>query len=115
MDKIFIRDLALRCIVGTLPHERTVTQEVILNITLETDLRAAGKSDDLYDTVNYLAVQENVLEMVEKSEYLLIESIAERAAEICLAENGVVRATVSVDKPAALRFCRSVAVEISRP
>ena len=115
MDKITIRDLALRCIIGVYPEERTTRQDVVVNVIMETDLRKAGQSDDLNDTVDYKAVKLAILDLVEKSEYQLIESLAERIAEICLAAKGVERTTVSIDKPDALRFTRSVAVEITRP
>ncbi len=115
MDKIYIRDLALRCIIGLYPEERTKLQDVIINITMETDLRKAGQSDDLNDTVDYKSVKLAVLDLVEKSKFQLIESLAERIAEICLLADGVQLATVTIDKPGALRFCKSVAVEITRP
>ena len=115
MDKIFIRDLALRCIIGLYPEERTNKQDVLINVILEADLRAVGKSDDLNDTVDYKAVKLAILDLVEKSEFLLIESLAERIAEICIGADKVQSATVTIDKPGALRFCKSVAVEITRP
>jgi FolB domain-containing protein len=115
MDKIYIRNLALRCIIGVYPEERTQKQEVIINVTLSTDLRRAGQTDDLNDTVNYKALKLAILDLVEASSYELIESLAERTAELCLTHTGVQSATVSVDKPGALRFCTSVAVEVTRP
>ncbi len=114
MDKIHIRDLALRCIIGIYPEERTNKQDVVINVTMETDLRKAGQSDDLNDTVDYKAVKLEILSLVENSEFKLIESLAERIAEICLNADGVESATVTIDKPGALRFCKSVAVEITR-
>lgn len=115
MDKIYIKDFALRCIIGIFPEERTNKQDVIINVTMETDLRKAGQSDDLNDTVDYKAVKLAILDLVEQSEFKLIESLAERIAGICLKAAGVQRVNVTIDKPGALRFCRSVAVEISRP
>ena len=115
MDRFHIRDLALRCIIGIYPEERTNKQDVIINVTMETDLRKAGQSDDLNDTVDYKSVKLAILDLVEKSEFQLIESLAERIAEICLNADGVQRATITIDKPGALRFARSVAVDITRP
>ena len=115
MDKIHIRNLALRCIIGIYPEERTKLQDVVINVTMETDLRKAGQSDDLNDTVDYKTVKLEILDLVEKSEFKLIESLAERISEICLKANGVQSVTVTIDKPGALRFCKSVAVEITRP
>jgi dihydroneopterin aldolase/D-erythro-7,8-dihydroneopterin triphosphate epimerase len=114
MDRIHIRDLALRCIIGLYPEEREKQQDILINVTLETDLRAAGKSDDLNDTVDYKSIKLNILDFVENSSFNLIESLAEGIAEICLRDSKVQSATVTIDKPGALRFCKSVAVEVTR-
>lgn len=114
MDRIHIRDLSLRCIIGLYPEERTNKQDVIINVTMETDLRAAGKSDDLNDTVDYKTIKLEIMDFVENSSFKLIESLAEGAAAICLTDPRVQSATVTIDKPGALRFCRSVAVEVTR-
>ena len=114
MDKIYIRDLALRCIIGLYPDERKTKQDVLINIAMETDLRAAGKSDALKDTVDYKAIKLAILDFVEKSSFHLIESLAEGIAAICLKDKRVQSATITIDKPGALRFARSVAVEITR-
>jgi len=114
LDRIHIRDLRTRCIVGINPDERRSKQDVVIDLTLHADLRRAGQSDDLNDTVDYKQVKKDVLAMVEASSYLLLERLAERIAEVCLAHDGVERVRVAVDKPGALRFARSVAVEIFR-
>jgi D-erythro-7,8-dihydroneopterin triphosphate epimerase len=114
MDRIHIRDLSLRCIIGLYPDERKNKQDVIINIVLETNLRTAGKSDSLTDTVDYKAIKLAILDFVENSSFQLIESLAEGIAGICLKDARVQKTTVTIDKPGALRFCRSVAVEITR-
>jgi dihydroneopterin aldolase/D-erythro-7,8-dihydroneopterin triphosphate epimerase len=114
MDRIYIRDLSLRCIIGLYPEERTNKQDVIINITMETDLRAAGASDALEDTVDYKSIKLAILDFVENSSFKLIESLAEGIAALCLSDARVECATVTIDKPGALRFCRSVAVEVTR-
>lgn len=114
LDRIYIRDLHGRCIVGIYPDEREAKQDVILNLALEVDLRTAGKTDRIEDTVNYKDLKKDVLQMVEASSFFLIEKMAEEAAAICLGYAGVEAVTVTVDKPGALRFARSVAVEIHR-
>lgn len=114
LDRIYIRDLSVRCIIGIYPEERRTKQDVVINIVLESDLRAACRSDRIEDTVDYKGIKKRVIEMAESSSRFLIERLAEDIAELCLNEPHVVRATVSVDKPGALRFARSVAVEITR-
>ena len=87
---------------------------MIINITLWADYRAACRSDDIADTVDYKAIKKQVIRMVEDSSFQLIERLAEEIAGICLANPRVEKVAVSVDKPGALRFARSVAVEIVR-
>jgi dihydroneopterin aldolase/D-erythro-7,8-dihydroneopterin triphosphate epimerase len=114
LDRIYIRDLAARCIVGINPDERVNKQDVVINLTLHADLRKAGRTDDIADTVDYKAVKQKVLALVEGSSFMLVERLAEAIAETCLAQAGVRRAEVLVEKPAALRFARTVGVEIVR-
>jgi dihydroneopterin aldolase/D-erythro-7,8-dihydroneopterin triphosphate epimerase len=114
MDRIHIRDLALRCIIGIYPEEREKKQDVIINVVMEADLSSAGASDQIEDTIDYKTIKLQIVEMVEGSSFNLIESLADRTARICLAVPRVTRVTVTVDKPGALRFARSVAVEVTR-
>ena len=114
MDKIYIRDLMLRCIIGIFPHERKSKQDVVINIMLEGDLTKAGRSDKIADTINYKTIKNNVIRLVEKSDFGLIEKMADQVARICLKDKLVQRVTVTIDKPGALCFTRSVAVEITR-
>ena len=114
MDKIFIRDLTLRCIIGVYPEERREKQDVIINIVLECNHSAAAKSDQIADAVDYKGIKKDIIKLVEASEFNLIETLSDRIAQVCLHSKKVQRATVTVDKPTALRFARSVAVEISR-
>lgn len=114
LDRIYIRDLTTRCIVGINPDERVNKQEVIINIVLEADLSKACASDSIDDTVDYKRVKQSVLQLVENSQFLLIERLADAIAHTCLREPRVKMVTVILDKPGALRFARSVAVEITR-
>jgi FolB domain-containing protein len=115
LDRIHIKDLFLRCIIGINPEERIKRQDVLINITLYADLMQAGQSDDMDDTVNYKQIKNRIVEMVEQSSFFLVERLAERIAEICLDDSGVQYVNVLVEKPGALRFARSVGVEILRP
>ena len=113
-DKIYIRDLALRCIIGVYPEERREKQDVLLNIILECDHSRAAQSDDLADAVDYKAIKQRIIRLVEASQFKLIEKLANETAKACLESPAVSAVTVTVDKPGALRFARSVAVEIRR-
>lgn len=114
LDRIVIEDLRLRCILGINDWERARKQDVVINITLYTDTRAAGQSDDIEDTVNYRTIAKQVIEHVEGSNYYLVEALAEGIAKICLADARVVETEVRVEKPGALRFADSVGVTITR-
>jgi dihydroneopterin aldolase/D-erythro-7,8-dihydroneopterin triphosphate epimerase len=114
MNKIHIRDLALRCIIGVFPEERTQRQDIVLNITLTCDFGASARTDRLEDTVDYRRLTKQIITTVEGSAFQLLEALAEQVAAICLETPRVQRATVCIDKPGALRFARSVAVEITR-
>ncbi len=113
-DKIYIRDLSIRCIIGVNQDERTEKQDVIINVILFTDTRKAGQTDVLGDSVDYKMVKKAILSLVEKSEFLLIEKLADAIAKVCLDDSKVQKVNVTVDKPGVLRYTRSVAVEIVR-
>ena len=114
LDKIYVRDLVCRCIIGINPEERANKQDVTINIVLEADLSAPCRTDDIDDTVDYKQLKKSVLRTVEDSSFLLVERLAQRVAETCLECSKVDRVRVTIDKPGALRFARSVAVEITR-
>ena len=113
-DKIHIRDLAVSCIVGTRPAERRHRRRVVLNLVLCCDLSRAGATDNLRQTLDYEAVCRRVTQVMRASRCLLIERLAQHVADTCLAFPGVAGVTVTLDKPGAVRGCRSVAVEIAR-
>ena len=114
LDTIHIRDLLQRCIIGIYDEERREKQDVIINITLHADLRKAGITDHIDDTVDYKTIKKQVIGMVDGSSFLLVERLAQRIAEICLQDPRVEIAIVRVAKPGALRFARTVEVEITR-
>lgn len=114
VDKIFIRDIALRCIIGVYPEERNDKQDVLITVALHTNLSRAGATDDFRDAVDYKAVKRAIVDLVEQSEFQLIEALAQSIADACLGFDGVEQVDVTVEKPGALRFARTVAVEISR-
>lgn len=114
MDKILIKDLFLRCTIGVSAEERREKVDVVINITLLIDLHKVGRSDLMDDTVNYRDLKKRIIAMVEHSQYSLIEALAERIASLSLEAPMVLEAQVLVEKPGALRFARSVGVEIIR-
>ena len=114
MDRIFIKDLLLRGIIGINDWEREVKQDILINVSLFADLSTAGSSDAIEDSVNYRTITKKIIRHVEQSERFTVEALAQDIAAICLQEHGVLKARVQVEKPGALRFARSVGVEIER-
>jgi dihydroneopterin aldolase/D-erythro-7,8-dihydroneopterin triphosphate epimerase len=113
-DRVFIHDLRLRCIIGVNDWEREKRQEVLINIEMEADCSPAGTSDDLSEAVDYRRVAKEVIALVEGSDFLLVERMAEEVAGICLKDPKVEGVRVRVEKPGAVRFARSVGVEVER-
>lgn len=87
---------------------------MLISITLSLDLAPAGRSDRVEDGVDYRSIKKRILAIAESSQYHLAEALAERIAAACLEESRVQEVEVTVEKPSALRFARSVAVEIVR-
>jgi dihydroneopterin aldolase len=86
---------------GVFDHERADGQEFVVDVRLELDTRPAAASDDLADTVNYGVVAEQVHAAIEKDPVDLIETLAQRIADLCLADKRVTAAAVTIHKPSA--------------
>jgi FolB domain-containing protein len=113
-DRILIKDLMLRCVLGLSGEERREKQDVLINLILWTDLKPAATSDSITDTVDYSALKKQIINLVEVSQYHLAETLADRIATLCLEHPAVQQVQVTVEKPTALRFAHSVGVEIIR-
>jgi FolB domain-containing protein len=113
-DKIVIRDLLIRGIIGINDWEREEEQDILINLDVYFDARRAGSSDDMADSLNYRTLTKDILAYVEGSEHFLVEALATEIARIAVVEHGAERVTVRVEKPGALRFAASVGVEIER-
>jgi len=113
-DKVEVRDLLVRGVIGINDWEREVEQDILVNLTLYSDLRKAGASDDIDDTVNYRTVAKSVIDHIKTHQPFTVEALAADIAKICLAQANVKRVKVRVEKPGALRFAHSVGVEIER-
>ena len=114
MDKIIIRDLLARGIIGINESERTNPQDILMNITMEADTYKAGLSDDINDCINYRTISKKALALAEKAERFTVEALANDIAQMVLEFEGVKSVCVRVEKPGAVRFSRSVGVEIER-
>lgn len=113
-DKIIIRGLSLRAIIGIEEWERRDKQDVLIDLTVFTSVEEAGRVDDVKETLNYRTLTKAIIQHVEASQYQLVEALATAIARICVVDYKVSRVIVRVEKPGALRFARSVGVEIER-
>jgi FolB domain-containing protein len=113
-DMLIIKDLLVRTVLGVAEEERRDKQDALISIALITDTALPGKTDKIEDAVNYRTITKQVLALAEGSEFRLIERFAEAIAALCLEEPRVTGVRVTVEKPGALRFARSVCVTIER-
>ncbi len=113
-DRILIRDLLVRGIIGVNDWEREKEQDILINMTVFCDTRAAAASDEVADALNYRTLTKAVIGHVEGSSHFLVEALAAAIARIAIVDHGAERVIVRVEKPGALRFAASVGVEIER-
>ena len=114
MDKIIIKNLLARGIIGVHDWERNRPQNILINITMFADTYRAAETDSLEDCINYSTMSKKVLAHAETVNRLTVEALANDLARICLEERGVQKVIVRVEKPGAVRFAESVGVEIER-
>jgi D-erythro-7,8-dihydroneopterin triphosphate epimerase len=114
MAIIRITDLKLKAIIGINSWERTTKQEVIINLELSFDSSQAAKSDNIKDTIDYKALKKAIINLVETSQFFLLERLVEKVLDLIMTDRKVLQATVRIDKPKALRFAKSVSLESSR-
>ena len=99
-DRILLEGMSFFGYHGTLAEEQTLGQRFVVDVTMDCDLRGAGMSDDLTQTVDYGAVYEQVRRIVEGPPVGLTETVAERIAAAVLAEHERIAAIrVKVSKP----------------
>ena len=115
MDKIFIKDLRIRAILGVRDWERETPQEILVNAVVFTDSRPADAPDDLTMCVDYSELAIEIRILVEAARRFTVETLEEDIARLCLSRNGVNKVTVRVEKPGAVTGAASVGVEIERP
>src|ERR1700741_1226635 len=113
-DTIFLRGLAIECIIGFIDWERRVKQTVVIDLELPVDCRSASIRDEVEDTLDYKKVAKRVIAFVEASEFKLVETLAHRLALLLLGGVGVAWARPSVNKPGAIRGSRDVGMSIER-
>jgi 7,8-dihydroneopterin aldolase/epimerase/oxygenase len=114
MDIVFIRELKVDTLVGIYDWERRLRQHVILDIEMGADIARAARSDKIEDTLDYKSVTKRVIQFVRDAEFGLVETLAEKVAEIIMQEFQVPWVKITLQKPGAVSGTKSVGVIIER-
>ncbi|MGH9247712.1 MAG: dihydroneopterin aldolase [Acidimicrobiales bacterium] len=115
-DVIELRRLVASGFCGTLPEEQQRPQPLEIDLDIRADLRRAGATDDVVDTVDYGAICEIVERVVKTERFGLLERLAERLAEVVLADDRAISVTVAVRKlrPPVSQQLATAGVRITR-
>jgi len=114
MDIIYLKDLRIDTIIGIYEWERRTRQTVIFDIEVGADITRAARTDSIEDALNYKAVAKRIISFVQNSDCQLIETLAERVADILLREFKAPWLRLSLNKQGAVRGVRDVGVIIER-
>lgn len=114
MDIVYIRDLKVDTVIGIYDWEREIRQTISLDLEMSFDISRAGQTDNIEHTLDYKSVGKRLISFIEDSEFQLVESLAEKCAEIVLNEFEVQKIKLRLSKPGALRGSKDVGVIIER-
>jgi dihydroneopterin aldolase len=114
MDKVFIEGLEIPTVIGIYDWERKIRQPLVFDVELGFDNRVPAASDAIADTLDYKAVSKRLIAFVSESSFQLVETLAERCAELILAEFPVRHLRIKLSKPGAVRGAKAVGVIIER-
>ena len=114
MDIVYISDLKVDTVIGIFDWERRIRQTISLDLEMATDIRRAAASDHIDDALDYKNIGKRVIAFIESSEFQLVETLAEKVAELVLSEFSVPWLKLRLSKPGALRGSRDVGVIIER-
>lgn len=114
MDIVFIRGLRVETVIGIYDWEREIRQPVILDLEMGAEIARAARTDAIEDTLDYKAVSKRLVEYVEASNFQLVETLAERCADIVLTEFAVPWVRLTLNKTGAVSAAQDVGVVIER-
>ncbi len=114
MDKVIIKNILARGIIGIRDWEREKPQNIIINLELYSEQRARGATDEISICIDYSNMTKKVISLAETAKRFTVEALAEDIAGLCLEDPRVLKTTVRVEKPGAVRFAESAGVEIER-
>ncbi len=114
MDKVFIEGLEVEALIGIYDWERRIRQPLQFDIEMAFDNRKPAASDAIADTLDYKAVSKRLIAFVSQSDFGLVETLAERCAQLILDEFPARHVRLKLSKPGAVRGARAVGVVIER-
>lgn len=114
MDIVYISDLKVDTVIGIFDWERRIRQTVSLDLEMAADIRRGAATDQIDDALDYKAIGKRIIAFIEASEFQLVETLAEKVAELVLTEFNVPWLKLRLSKPGALRGSRDVGVIIER-
>ncbi|WP_086930914.1 dihydroneopterin aldolase [Agarilytica rhodophyticola] len=114
MDTVFIENLAVNAVVGIFDWERAVPQQIIINIEMASDVSKAAQSENINDALDYSLVARRTSEFIVSSQFLLLETLAEKTTSLIMAEFNVPWLRFSCTKTQAMRNVSGVGVRIER-
>lgn len=114
MDKIFIHELKIETIIGVLPHERITKQPILITLEITTDIRKAAETDDLNDAVDYTMIAQRLDEFISHNHFQLLETLAEKIAELLFNEFNIFQLRLQIAKPNALANAKQVGLILER-
>ena len=113
-DIVYLQGVQCPCVIGVYEWEKQVTQTLVLDIELATDVRLAAADDDLTQAIDYKAVAERVQEFASKNKFALIETLIERLATVILTEFDTQWVRIKLDKGKAVKGVNNVGLVIER-
>jgi dihydroneopterin aldolase len=114
MDIIFLGGLEIETVIGIYDWERTIKQKIVLDIEMAFNIKKAAITDDIAYTLDYKAVSDRVVDFVEASEFLLVETLIEEIAKILLNEFPTPWVKITLNKKGAISRARDVGIIIER-
>ena len=113
MATIFLKELKIQATIGAFDWEQQIKQTVLIDLEMSVDSSIAAASDKLEDTIDYKAIAKRIKSFAEQSRFALIETLAEKIAEIIINEFQLELVTVTVSKPAAVRGSKTVGITVT--
>lgn len=101
MDRLRLTGIEVFAHHGVLPEEKQIGQRFLIDLLIELDINPAERSDDVSDTIDYADLAAKVHELVAGNRWNLIETVAERTADLVLSHPRAQAVEVTVHKPDA--------------